>query len=281
VVARTGSRFSFEAVPWAVCFAVALTALRATVLFNELVMKSLYPQESDADPIRRLAIASICGQPVWVGIVAAGGIVEPGYSEVRDAVSVLGARNAAHPWLFDIGVAIWGTAFILTAVALVLDGPRGLRGRLGPGLIAFTGLAQILDGFPFPADCRWSIDANCRAEELAGQLSWQHYAHGLTYFFGAIALQLSVFAMAWRFHGDERWGRFDLFALAAGVAGLLIFGSLFFIAGNEPGGHYGLIQRFALAAGGFWALVLSIGLLVVRGRPASEGAARPPGALAE
>lgn len=211
-----------------------------------------------------------------------GGIIEPGYSEVRDAVSVLGARNAAHPWLFDIGVAIWGTSFILAAVALVLDGPRGLRGWLGPGLIAFTGVAQILDGFPFPADCRWSIDANCRAQEMAGQLSWQHYAHGLTYFVGAIALQLSVFAMAWRFHGDERWGRLDLFALVAGVTGLVIVGGLFFIAGNDPSGHYGLVQRFALAAGGFWVLVLSVGLLVVRGeRPGSAHSARPPGALAE
>ena len=30
MVARAGSRFNFEAVPWAVCFAVDLTALRAT-----------------------------------------------------------------------------------------------------------------------------------------------------------------------------------------------------------------------------------------------------------
>jgi hypothetical protein len=88
--------------------------------------------------------------------------------------------------------------------------------------------------------------------------------------------------MAWRFHGDERWGRFDLFALLAGVAGLVIFGGLFFISGNDPGGHYGLVQRFALAAGGLWVLVLSVGLLVVHGGPlGSERPARPPGALAE
>ncbi|HEU4736004.1 MAG TPA: DUF998 domain-containing protein [Solirubrobacterales bacterium] len=245
-------------------------------------MGPLYPQRGNADLIRRLAIASIAGQLTWLAIVVAGGIAEPGYSEVRDAVSVLGARNAAHPWLFDTGVAIWGVSFILAAAALVLDGPRGLRGWLGPGLIAFTGLAQILAGFPFPADCRWSIDANCRAQELAGQLSWRHYAHGWSYFLGAVALQLSVFALAWRFHGDERWGRFDLFALLAGLAGLLVFGGLFFLSGNEPGGHYGLVQRFALAAGGVWVGLLTLGLLVVSGgRRGSTGTARPPGALAE
>jgi hypothetical protein len=229
-----------------------------------------------------LAIASIAGQLIWVAIVVVGGIIEPGYSEVRDAVSVMGARDAAHPWLFDFGVTIWGTSFILAAVALILDGPRGLRGWLGPGLIAFTGLAQILDGFPFPADCRPTIDAACHARDLAGELSWRDAAHGWTYLVGAILLQLSVFAIAWRMHGDKRWGRFDLFALLAGIAGVAIFGGLFFLTGNDPGGHYGLVQRLALAAGGFWVLLLSAGLLVVRGKPPrSADPVRPPGALAE
>lgn len=273
--ARIGSRFSFEAAPWAVCLAPALAALRTTVLFNELLMEALYPRCSKTDLIRCLAIASIAGQLTWVAIVVVGGLIEPGYSPIRDAVSVLGARDAAHPWLFDVGVAIWGTSFILAALALVLDGPRGLRGWLGPGLIAFTGLAQILDGFPFPADCRWTIDATCRVREAAGQLSWQHYAHGITYFYGAVALLLSVFAMAWRFHGDERWSRFDLFALIGGPLGMLIVGGLFLVAGNEPGGDYGLAQRFALAAAGFWILVLTVGLLIVRGNPGGLSALVP------
>lgn len=196
-------------------------------------------------------------------IVVVAGLLEPGYSEIRDAVSVLGARDAAQPWLFDTAVAIWGISLILAALALALDAKRSWRGWLGPGLIAFTGLAQILDGFPFPADCRWTIDATCRAREAAGELSWQHYAHGITYFYGAVALMLSVFAMAWRFHGDERWGRFDLFALVGGVLGVLIVGGLFLVAGNEPGGDYGLAQRFALAAAGGWVALLTCGLLLI------------------
>lgn len=231
--------------------------------------------QSHSRLIGNLAIASIAGQLLWLVIVVIAGLIEPGYSEIRDAVSVLGARDAAHPWLFDLGVAIWGISLILAALALVLDGPRGLRGWLGPGLIAFTGLAQILDGFPFPADCRWTIDARCRARQAAGQLSWQHYAHGIAYFYGAVALLLSVFAMAWRFRGDERWGRLDLFALVGGLLGTLIVGGLFLVAGNEPGGDYGLAQRFALAAAGFWILVLTVGLLLVRGNPEGLSALVP------
>jgi len=216
--------------------------------------------------IRRLAIASIAGQLTWLVLVVLAGLLEPGYSEIRDAVSALGARNAARPWVFDTAVALWGASFIALAASLVLDSSRSWRAWLGPALIALTGLAQILDGFPFPADCRWSIDPGCRAEDLAGNLSWRHYAHGWTYFLGAIALQLSVFAMAWRFRDDRRWGRSDLLALAGGAVGLTIFSILFFGMENEIHGHYGLVQRLALAAGGIWVGALAIGQLAVYGR---------------
>ncbi len=141
-------------------------------------------------------------------------------------------------------------------------------------LIALTGLAQILAGFPFPADCCTTIDAGCEARELAGEVSWQHVAHGWTYFLGAIALLLSVFAMAWGVRGDGRWGRADLLAAAAGLLGIVIFAGLFFILGDYEDGRYGLVQRLALAAGGGWVFLLSLGLLVIHrtGRDLSRAA---------
>ena len=114
--------------------------------------------------IRRLALVALAGQLVWLAFVVLGGLWEPGYSEIRDAVSFLGARDAASPWVFDVVVAISGLSLFALAGALALDAPRSLRGRLGPVLIALTGLAQILDGFPFPADCRRTIDAYAAAK---------------------------------------------------------------------------------------------------------------------
>jgi hypothetical protein len=72
--------------------------------------------------------------------------------------------------------------------------------------------------------------------------------------------------MAWRFHGDERWRRADLLAFGSGLAGLVIFGSLFFATGNGPDGHYGLVQRLALTAGIAWVAALALGLLDLYGR---------------
>jgi hypothetical protein len=226
--------------------------------------------------IRRLAWASIAGQFVWLTFVAFGGLWEPGYSEIRDAVSFLGADSAADPWIFNTVVAISGASVIAVAVALALDAPSGLSGKLGPALIAFTGLAQILAGFPFPADCRETIDAGCHARELAGDVSWQQVAHGLAYFLGAAALLLSVFAMAWRFHGDARWRRADLIALVLGILAVAFFIGLFFIAGNDPEGHYGLVQRLALVAGIAWIGALALSLLDLYGRQRVLGTGATP-----
>jgi hypothetical membrane protein len=216
--------------------------------------------------IRRLALAAIAGQLLWLAYMVVGGLWEPGYSEVRDAVSFLGARTAENPWVFDAVVAISGLSVIALAGALLLDGPGGRRGWLGPALLALTGLAQVLDGFPFPADCRTTIDAGCRARELAGEVSWQHAAHGWTYFVGAAAMLLSAFAMAWRFHADERWRRADLLAVCAGVLAIAIFSGLFFATGDDAGGRYGLVQRLALAGGIAWVAALALGLLDLYGR---------------
>jgi hypothetical membrane protein len=224
-------------------------------------------QTSDrSSTIRRLAIASLAGQLAWFAGVSLAGLLEPGYSEVRDPVSALGAGNAAHPWVFDLLVAIWGASFIAAAAALWIEGPGGWRGRLGPALIAFTGLAQILAGFPFPSDCRTTIDAWCEAKEVAGDLSWRHYAHIWAYFLGSVSLLFSVFAMAWRFRGDRRWGRFAPLTLLAGLIAVAIVAGLFLVAGAEGAGDgsYGFAQRFALAAGGFWVAALSVGLLALR-----------------
>jgi hypothetical protein len=223
-------------------------------------------QASHSALIRRLALFSLAGQLVWIVTIAVAGAVEPGYSEARDAISFLGAETAARPWVFEIAVAIWGLAFIAVAVALSLDAPKTLRGQLGPALIAVTGVAEILVGFPFPAECRDTIDAGCEARELAGQLSWQHEAHSWAYVIGADALLLSVFAMTWRFWGDKRWGPAGPLTLAAAAIGVVIIVGLFSLAEHGADASYGLIQRLALATGAFWVAALAVGLLIVHGR---------------
>ena len=227
----------------------------------------MHPASTDGSgTIRRLATWVIAGQLAWLAAVAVAGAVEPGYSELRDAVGFLGARNAAHPWIFWVAVTISGLSYLALAVALLIDGPRG---ALGPALIALAGVAQVLNGFVFPVDCRSSIDLGCNAREAIGHVSWQHVAHESAFILGAVAVQLSVFAMAWRFHGDRRWGSADRLALGAGLLGLLAFGLPFTLVSDDPHDLYGLAQRLTLAAGAAWIVALAVGLLVVNAAAAT------------
>jgi hypothetical protein len=220
-------------------------------------------QASRSALIRRLALFSLAGQLVWIVAVAVAGAVEPSYGASRDAISFLGADSAARPWVFETAVAIWGLAFIAVAVALSLDAPKTVRGQLGPALLAITGLAQILVGFPFPLECRETIDAGCEARDLTGQVSWQHEAHGWAYVVGGDAMLLSVFAMAWRFYGDPRWGRADLVTIGAALVAIPISAVLFYFADSGMDGNYGLVQRLALAAGAIWVAALALGVFMV------------------
>jgi hypothetical protein len=54
-------------------------------------------------------------------------------------------------------------------------------------------------------------------------------------------------------------------ALAGGIVAIAIFGALFFLTGKGFEGHYGLAQRFALAAAIVWVAALSLALLDLYG----------------
>jgi hypothetical protein len=85
--------------------------------------------------------------------------------------------------------------------------------------------------------------------------------------------------MAWRFRGDRDWGGVAPLTLGAGLVAVAIVADLFLVAGDIAGGaHYGLAQRLALAAGGFWIAALAAGLLAIHAPPGRR--ARPAAQLA-
>jgi hypothetical protein len=74
--------------------------------------------------------------------------------------------------------------------------------------------------------------------------------------------------MAWRFRGDRSWGGLAPLTLAAGLIAVAIVAALFVVAGDDADAdYYGLTQRLALAAGGFWVAALTIGLLAIHAPP--------------
>jgi len=211
--------------------------------------------------VRSLATATIGGQIIWLVTIAVAGAVEPEYDPARDAVGFLGARDSAHPWIFWIAVTFAGASCLALATALLLDNRVGWQAVTGPILIAFAGVVQVMNGFIWPVDCRGTIDAMCEARELRGDVSWQHVAHKHAFFRGSAALFISVFAMAWRFHGDPKWRQAWFATLAAGLLSVVMLIVAFHFFREDPHNRFGLVQRIGLAAGGAWIIGLSLGLL--------------------
>ena len=117
VVVRSGSRFSFEAVPWAVCLAVDLTALRARVLLIDF-MDTNYPGMASLHPCRPGIVpyyASAMGKVIYTaaahvtgGRVAGHGRTSDGALEVdlRTPTEMGGDGGGTNPeQLFAVGYA--------------------------------------------------------------------------------------------------------------------------------------------------------------------------------
>ncbi|MEA2450992.1 MAG: hypothetical protein QOG63_2924 [Thermoleophilaceae bacterium] len=218
---------------------------------------------------RALAWAALAAQPAFVATWLIAGALEPHYDHLRQAVSELAARNAANPAIVSAGLALLGLSMLALAVALALVLPR--RRALAVALFAATGVA-ILAAAALPADCGVTVDAHCHSLWLAGDLSWQHYAHGWSSLAEQLLIMLTPFAVA-----RALWpGTAAAVALAAGAAGLAIAVASV-VAYFAEGAADGLIQRADLAVVHVWVAIVAIGVLhATRGEAAPGELVRVP-----
>jgi hypothetical protein len=190
--------------------------------------------------VRALAWFAVLAQALFVIGWIVTGALEPGYSPVRMFVSELGRRGAAHPWIFDVSVVIWGAGFIALGIAM----RAGLRERpwgwAAPVLFVLAGVFAIADA-PLQLDCASSVSRVCSSQESVGALSWRHYGHQWVSLGIVVALVLTAFALA-----RSEWpSRLALLTLIGSVLGAAVVGGSFLAHGNH-GSYLGLWQRLEL-----------------------------------
>jgi Protein of unknown function (DUF998) len=228
--------------------------------------------------VRALACVAIAAQVVFVAGWIVAGALEPGYSSVRSYVSELGRRGAAHPWIFDVSVVVWGAGFIALGVALL----PALRTRrwawVAPALFVLAGVCAILDA-PLRLDCASTINRLCRARETAGMLSWREYGHVWASFGMELSLLLTPFALA-----RSLWpGRLSKLVLLGAVVVTIVLVLLAGVAG-WIGAHSpyswdaGLWQRIWLLVVHGWVFICAAALILeaTPGWPSVQSSARPP-----
>jgi Protein of unknown function (DUF998) len=209
--------------------------------------------------VRALSWFAIFTQAFFVAGWIVGWLLEPGYSPVRMYVSELGRRGAAHPWIFDVSIAVWGVGFVALAIAMLPALRARPWARLAPSLFLLAGVFAVLDA-PLRLDCADSVSHACKARQAAGTLSWHHYGHMWASLGIQLALVLTPFALA-----RATWpSRLARLMLVGGSAVALLLGADFLADFNQHGSA-GLGQRVQLLIVHAWVFLCAAALIIEAG----------------
>ena len=207
---------------------------------------------------RLLLGAAAAGLTAFVGTFLVEGLVRPGYSPWRHAVSQLSL--GPFGWVNTIAILVAATALGAFAAGLRRALPTGTGSKWGPRLIAMAAICFGLLAV-FPDDPALGYPPGTPAQQtLAGLI------HGLagTVTFGS--LSAACFVLARRFAGDPAgrgWARYSTvtglvvgigYVATAVLTGLGQTGVL----PNAPGG---LVQRTMIITGFGWVVLLTAHLL--------------------
>jgi hypothetical membrane protein len=217
-----------------------------------------WPLLPDAVHRRTLLLAwvAILAQAVFLGGWILGGELEPRYSPVRQYISELGRRGAAHPWIFIAFMAIWGMGFIALAVAVVPSLCTRRWPLAMPLFFVLAGVCAIAVG-PLRMDCSPTLSAVCRFRYDAGEVSWHYYAHAWLSLGIKASLLLTGFAFA-RSAWPSRLGRLVL----SGAVVLLAAGVVTFFLHDSFAPYQGLEERLWALIAQLWALLCATVLIL-------------------
>jgi hypothetical protein len=210
--------------------------------------------------VRALAWAALAGQAVFIAAWIVAGALEPHYSHLREGVSALGAKDAAHPWIVNAGIVVLGLSIVALGVAVVRVLPKRRGAVVAALLFGAAGAAIVLSGV-FRIDCSFASQS-CEDLWRAGRLSSDTDVHLWASLVAQLLFALTPFAIA-----RALWpSPVAAASLAAGAFGLVFGVAAFFLGGSDAAG--GLVQRTGLLVFHLWVLIVAVGILhATRGEP--------------
>ncbi len=158
--------------------------------------------------IAALAVAGIVGPIIFAMVALVQSLLQPDHSLVAHPISALAAGPSG--WVQDVNFLVFGSFMIAYAIGLHL-GVRPTRwGVVGLAFLVLSGVGLVWVGL-FPAtDATGAFDEN-RVLHIPGFI--------ITFLGAAIGLIL----MSRRMAGDPRWRSLATYALATGIAMLVLF----------------------------------------------------------
>jgi hypothetical membrane protein len=199
--------------------------------------------------VRQLAWCGVIAPVLRIGLILVLGFLDPGYSQARDYLSELSAREAPHAALMNIaGIGLVGVLLVVFSVALYRASRSDLLATAGSTCLAVSGVAFVFVAL-FPCDPGCSLAApttTMQVHLLAGAIAMT--AQSLA----PLAFGLRLFSMR-----GGRW--YASFSLACGAVALLAVAVLF--AAQPVLTLPGLVQKTFQLATDLWVLVSALVLL--------------------
>lgn len=213
-------------------------------------MRKLSPQESRAVEgsayYHELALAGIIGPIMFWSVSIILGILQPGYSSVRNTLSALVYAHTG--WMQTLDFCFFGLLVILFTLGLYV-GVQPRRGfRLSMYLLGTMGLGMFIIGV-FPTD----IGPVC---------SLHGYIHHYTVRVITIIFPITCFLMVPSLKADPRWKALAAYTAFCGamVVVLIVIGVIGFLVGLSDS-WVGLYERILTANSIIWVEVMGIRML--------------------
>lgn len=214
---------------------------------------------------RWLALAGVVGPILYGGIFTLAGLLRPGYSPVRQAVSALGVGTNA--WLLNTGAIVFGALLFVFAVGFFL----WMQQIIKKGMLVTCFVLLILS----------SIGAiNTGIFPAASGTAGLHWTLGFLVGLLPLVIVYSIAGWQWRYtHGWRRYGWYSL-ATSLGTVVLTLLSFILLAPRRSSGGPVadigGLIERALILLTFAWHIVIGWRLFALTGRHQHSGSRLEP-----
>jgi hypothetical protein len=197
-----------------------------------------------------LSFAGIAGPIGFSATVIVQGLLQPDYSHVALPISALAAWPSG--WIQSVSFFVFGLLMIGYAIGLHLGIGRGQESVVGPAILVLSGIGL----------------------EVAGAFPWRYIdgsyivpgGHIVGAFMSFLGAGIGLIVMSRRMAADSRWRSVAAYALATGVAIVILFMAQGILVRPEDAPLHawaGIAQRVTVAVWFTCTIVLALRLLNV------------------
>ena len=193
-----------------------------------------------------LAFCGIIGPILYTIVVFTLGFLRPGYDHIAQSMSELGEVGDPNAIIMNtVGFPLSGLLLITFAFGLHRGLSESEGSRIGPALIAISGVGLILTGI-FPCD------PSCVDVSFTGRM------HSICAMIPAFGMMFAPLAISQRLDKDSRWQNYRSYSIVTGIITAII-AAMYGFNVFEP--LKGALQRASMAVPLLWVEVMAIKLL--------------------